>query len=128
MDGELSVESTSFNEDIRARIKQASLRVIRLVQHLPTRNETMVLGKQLLRSATSVAANFRASCRSRSTAEWYAKLCICVEEADETLFWLELLGDSNIVAKCRLIELEKEYQEILAVLASTRKKAKTRVK
>ena len=84
----------------------------------------MVLGKQLLRSATSVAANFRAACRGRSSAEWYAKLCICVEEADETLFWLELLGDSGIMPKNRLADLEQEFLEIVSILATARKKAK----
>ena len=87
----------------------------------------MVLGKQLLRSATSVAANFRAASRGRSAAEWYAKLCICVEEADETLFWLELLGDANILPKPRLLELEKEYFQLVSLLASTRKKARAKL-
>lgn len=74
-----------------------------------------------------MAANFRAACRGRSPAEWYAKLCICVEEADETLFWLELLGDAGIIAKPRLSDLEKEYQEIVSILASIRKKAKAKL-
>ncbi|GAB3299905.1 four helix bundle protein [Hymenobacter tenuis] len=126
MDNESLQSSTqlSFNEDIRLRTKQASLRIIRLFQQLPRTGEASVLGKQLLRSATSVAANFRAACRGRSSAEWYAKLCICVEEADETLFWLELLGDADIIAKTRLADLEKEYKEIVSILASVRKKAK----
>ncbi len=102
------------------------MRVIRLFQQLPRSGEAAVLGKQLLRAATSVAANFRAACRGRSPAEWYAKLCICVEEADETLFWLELLGDAGIMPKSRLQSLETEYTEILAVLATARKKAKPR--
>ena len=125
MEGELSVNSlsVSFNEALRARTKEASLRIIRVFQQLPRTGEAQVLGKQLLRSATSVAANFRAACRGRSTAEWYAKLCICVEEADETLFWLELLGDAGIVAKTRLAGLEKEFTEIVSILATARKKA-----
>ena len=123
MEEELSANSLSFNEAMRARTKEASLRIIRLFQQLPRTGEAAILGKQLLRSATSIAANFRAACRGRSTAEWYAKLCICVEEADETLFWLELLGDSGIVAKMRLQALEQEYLEIVAILATARKKA-----
>ncbi|WP_246558705.1 four helix bundle protein [Hymenobacter piscis] len=119
---------SSFNELYRGRTKEASLRVIRLFQQLPRSGEAAVLGKQLLRSATSVAANFRAACRGRSPAEWYAKLCICVEEADEMLFWLELLGDAGILPKSRLQSLEQEYTEILAVLATARKKAKPKVK
>jgi four helix bundle protein len=123
MEEELSTVSLSFNEALRTRTKEASLRIIRVFQQLPRTGEAVVLGKQLLRSATSVAANFRAACRGRSTAEWYAKLCICVEEADETLFWLELLGDSGIVPKKRLAGLEQEYLEITSILASARKKA-----
>ncbi|WP_460576323.1 four helix bundle protein [Hymenobacter coalescens] len=78
----------------------------------------------MLRAATSVAANFRAACRGRSSAEWYAKLCICVEEADETLFWHELLSDSGIIPASRLHKLQHEYVELVAVLATARKKAK----
>ena len=113
-----------FNELLRARTEEASLRVIRLFQQLPRTGEANVLGKQLLRSATSAAANYRAACRGRSAAEWYAKLCICVEEADETLFWLELLGDADIVPKARLSGLEQEYLEIVSILAKARKNAK----
>jgi len=123
MEDELSASGISFNEALRARTKEASLRIIRVFQQLPRTGEASVLGKQLLRSATSVAANFRAACRGRSKAEWYAKLCICIEEADETLFWLELLGDSEIFSKTRLHDLEREYVEIVSILATARKKA-----
>lgn len=118
------VDRATFNELLRERTKLASLRVIRLYQQLPRTGEATVLGKQLLRSATSVAANYRAACRGRSPAEWYAKLCICVEEADETLFWLELLGDAAIIQKPRLQALEKEFLEILSILSKARKNAK----
>ncbi|MBC6610353.1 four helix bundle protein [Hymenobacter sp. BT507] len=121
---EEAIATSPFNETYRLRTKEASLRVIRLFQQLPKTGEAAILGKQLLRAATSVAANFRAACRGRSPAEWYAKLCICVEEADETLFWLELLGDAGILPKARLNSLQQEYIEILAVLATARKKAK----
>lgn len=111
----------AFNEVFRNRTKAAALRVIRLYQQLPRSGEADVLGKQLLRSATSVAANYRAACRGRSGAEWYAKLSICVEEADETQLWLELLGDAAIFPKAKLADLEKEYLEIVSVLATARK-------
>ncbi|SHJ38296.1 four helix bundle protein [Hymenobacter daecheongensis DSM 21074] len=114
----------TFNELLRVRTKNASLRVIRLFQQLPHTGEANILGRQMLRSATSVAANYRAACRGRSAAEWYSKLCICIEEADETLFWLELLGDANIVSKTRLQGLEQEYLEIVSILAKARKSAK----
>ncbi|MBC8082437.1 MAG: four helix bundle protein [Hymenobacter sp.] len=127
MNEALPTGSTSFNEDLRMRTKQTSLRVIRLFQQLPLTGEASVLGKQLLRSATSVAANFRAACRGRSAAGWCAKLCICVEEADETLFWLELMGDADSIPKSRLRSLEQEYLETLSVLASIRKKARQKL-
>jgi len=73
------------------------VRVIRLFQHLPRSTEAQVLGKQLLRAATSVGANYRAAGRARSKAEFVAKIGIVVEEADETIFWLECLMESGIV-------------------------------
>ncbi|GAB3574404.1 four helix bundle protein [Hymenobacter daeguensis] len=112
---------TAFNQAFRARTKAAALRIIRLYQQLPRSGDAEVLGKQLLRSATSVAANYRAACRGRSGAEWYAKVCICVEEADETQLWLELLGDAGIFPKAKLASLEQEYLEIVSVLATARK-------
>ncbi len=126
MDGDSSAAGLTFNETMRVRTKMASLRVIKLFQYLPRTTEAAVLGRQLLWSATSVTANFRAACQGRSDAEWYAKLCICVEEADETIFWLELLGDATIVPKPRLRNLEQEYLEIVSILATARKKAKQR--
>jgi four helix bundle protein len=114
----------SFAEAFRARTKLASLRVIRLYQQLPRTGEAEVIGKQLLRAATSVAANYRAACRGRSGAEWYAKMCICVEEADETLFWLELLNDAAIFPEAKLAGLTREYLELLSVLATARKSYK----
>lgn len=111
------------NEAFRQRTKAAALRIIKLYQSLPRTGEADVLGKQLLRSATSVAANYRASCRARSKAEYFAKLSICVEEADETQLWLELLGDAEVVPRSRLTELEAEYLAITAILATARKAA-----
>ena len=87
-------------------------------------DEIRIIGKQLIRSSTSVAANFRAACRARSKKEYYSKLCICVEEADETLFWLEILIDADLVKEIRLKKLMDESTELLKILASTRKKAK----
>ncbi len=77
--------------------------------------------RQLLRSATSVAANYRAACRARSAAEFHAKLSICVEEADETLFWLELLTESETVLSSTTAPLLQEASEILFVLSKARK-------
>jgi four helix bundle protein len=113
------------NEAFRQRTQAAAFRIIRLYQQLPRTGEAEVLGKQLLRSATSVAANYRASCRARSGAEYYAKLCVCVEEADETQFWLDLLGQADIFPEARLAELKQEYAAITAILTTARHMAKT---
>ncbi len=109
-----------FINAFKARTKDAALRIINLYQKLPPTGEAQIIGKQLLRSATSVAANYRAVCRARSGKEQYAKLCICVEEADESQFWLEMLGESGIVANTRLAELAQEYLEIVSVLEKAR--------
>jgi len=86
-----------FNEKMRGRTKQFALDVIRLSDLFPFKTSSKILGSQLLRSATSVAANFRAACRGRSKNEFYSKICIVVEESDETQFWLELLKESNMI-------------------------------
>jgi four helix bundle protein len=84
-------------EDVRNRTKAFAVRVVKVYRSLPYRSDAQVLGKQLLRRGTSVAANYRAACRSRSKAEWIAKIGIVVEEADESVFWLEMLSDCEIV-------------------------------
>ena len=114
-------EKAALNEAFRNRTKAAALRVIRLYQRLPRTGDAEILGKQLLRCATSVAANYRAACRGRSAAEFFAKISICIEEADETQLWLELLGEANIIAEEKLIGLKQEHLEIVSVLATSRK-------
>ncbi|SHK47866.1 four helix bundle protein [Hymenobacter psychrotolerans] len=116
-------DKAARNEAFRNRTKVAALRIIQVVEQLPRTPAADVLGKQILRSATSVAANYRAACRGRSAAEFFAKLSICVEEADETQLWLELLGDANLVPKARLSALELEYAQITAILTKARKTA-----
>ena len=82
--------------DLKQRTKQFALQIIRLYRTLPVTDEERILGKQLLRSRTSVGANYRAACRARSKAEFIAKLGIVLEESDETVFWLELLVETNV--------------------------------
>ncbi|GAX37198.1 four helix bundle protein [Nodularia sp. NIES-3585] len=89
----------------KARTKQLALRVIRLVEVLPQTRTADVISKQLLRSATSVAANYRAACRAKSAADLIAKLAIVEEEADETLYWLELLVESGLMTADKLKSL-----------------------
>jgi len=113
---------TEFNEQMRERTKQHALTIISLSDKLPNKESARVLNKQLLRSATSVAANFRAACRGRSTQEFYSKICIVVEEADETQFWLEMLRDSHMIALEMIEPLLKEISEIVAITTTIKHK------
>ncbi|MDP4269787.1 MAG: four helix bundle protein [Bacteroidota bacterium] len=99
------------------------LEQLNFFQALPNTGEAQILGKQMLRSATSVAANYRAACRARSGKEFFSKISIVVEEADETLFWLELITESEIMPKERLTPLMNEATEILKIMATARKNA-----
>jgi len=106
------------------RTKQFAIRIVSVVGSLPRTREGDVIGKQLLRCGTAVAANYRAVCRSRSKAEFISKVSIVVEEADETVFWLELLGDTEVVPKERLSLVLKEANELLAICAASLRTAK----
>ena len=117
----------NFNEDIKNRTKKFAVRVIKMYAQLKKDEIIKIIGNQFLRSSTSVAANFRAACRARSTKEYYAKLCICVEEADETLFWFEILIEANLVKEEKINDLIIESTEILKILASTRKRIKQKL-
>ncbi|MFN3490507.1 MAG: four helix bundle protein, partial [Emticicia sp.] len=98
-------EKSAFIEEFKKRTKDFTLRNIKVFQSLPKTDEAKIIGKQLLRSASSVGANYRAVCRARSQAEFYSKLSITIEEADESLFWLEILVESQIVTENKLTEL-----------------------
>jgi len=111
-------------KELQVRTKAFALRIIKLVDVLPRSAAGQIIGRQLLRSATSVGANYRAACRAQSHAEFAAKLSIVVEEADETVYWLELLEESSLVKKERLSELLKEANELLAISVAARKTAK----
>ena len=109
---------------LRDRTKQFAIRIVKLFRSLPKTEEARVIGRQVLRSGTSVAANYRAVCRSRSKAEFIAKVGVVVEEADETVFWLELLGETGIVPQKRLVGLLLEANELLAIFAASQRTAK----
>jgi four helix bundle protein len=110
--------------DLRVRTKQFALRVIRLFSALPRRAEADVIGRQLLRSGTSVGANFREAHRARSDAEFVAKVGECLKELDETCYWLEPLIDAEIVASDRLSSLLEECNQLIAVMTTIAKKVK----
>lgn len=105
--------------DLKERTKQFALRVMRLFRALPRCEEARVIGRQLLRSGTSVGANYRAACRARSRAEFVAKLGIVLEEADETVFWLELLQESGIVTARKLGPLIQEASELTSIFVAS---------
>ena len=111
-------------KELQGRMKSFALRIIRMFRSLPKTEEARILGRQVLRSGTSVAANYRAACRARSKAEFVAKLGVVVEEADETIFWLELLVESGIVAREKLADLLEEADELLAIVAASRRTAR----
>src|SRR5438552_1756701 len=102
-------------ESLRGRTKVFAVRIVRLFRALPNTKDAQVIGMQLLRCGTSVGANYRAACRERSRAEFVAKLGIVLEEADETIFWLELLVETRIISAKRLAELLKEAHELTAI-------------
>jgi four helix bundle protein len=110
--------------ELQTRTKAFALRVITLVDTLPRSTAGQVIGRQLRRSAASVGANYRAACRAQSCAEFAAKLSVVVKEADESLYWLELLQESSLIKSQRLIELLKEANELVAISAAARKTAK----
>lgn len=107
--------------EFKRRIKGVALRVIRLVAALPKEAAADVIGRQLLRSGTSVGANYRAACRARSRKDMIAKLGIVEEEADESIYWLELLGDSELVSAGRLEDLISEFNELPAMIVASLK-------
>ncbi|HYN88704.1 MAG TPA: four helix bundle protein [Ardenticatenaceae bacterium] len=109
---------------LRSRTKAFALRIIRLYTALPETAEAQVLGKQALRSGTSVGAHYREATRARSTAEFISKLELALQELDETCYWLELLIEAGIVSKSRLDGLLKEVEELIAMLVSSVKTAK----
>ena len=105
--------------EFKTRTKQIAVRVIRLVDSLPRAVVAQTLGKQLLRSGTSIGANYRAACRGKSKADVAHKLQIVEEEADESLYWIELLIDSNLIGAKRVFSLQHDIGEIIAMTVAS---------
>jgi four helix bundle protein len=108
-------------QQFKERTKKLALRIIRLVDSLPKSLPGNTISKQLLRSGTSIEANYRAACRAKSTADMVAKLAIVEEEADESLYCMELLVDANVIPAARLVDLMKETNEIVAMTVASAK-------
>ena len=115
-------------EDLKTRTKAFALRIIKLYVALPKRTEAQVMGKQVLRSGTSVGAHYRESVRARSDAEVISKIEGGLQELEETQYWLELLAESGTVPEDRLSSLLQEADELTAILVTCVKKVKARKK
>ena len=107
-------------KDLQERAKFFAIRIIKLAQFLEKNSITKMVGRQIFRSGTSVAANYRATCRAKSVKDFVAKLGIVIEEADETLFWLELLVESGLIESKQVTNLLKEANEITAIMVSSK--------
>jgi len=112
--------------ELKQRTKQFALRVMKLVDALPTTRSGNAIGNQLVRSGTSVGANYRASCRARSKVEFIAKIGVVEEEADESGFWMELIADGGLLAASKVSALLQEANELTAIMAASRISASRR--
>ena len=110
---------------LKNRTKAFSLQILKFIESLPNGSAGRAIGNQLVRSGTSVGANYRAVCRSRSKAEFIARLGVVEEEADESAFWLELILESDLAPKEKAEQLLKEANELVAIMAASRKSAKS---
>src|SRR5262245_12013273 len=106
-------------EELKLRTKNFGIRTVRLVEKLPPKRTAQTIGQQLLRSGTSVGANYRAACRARSDAEFRAKLGICEEEADESIYWLEMVVELGYIPAKRMQDLMSEANEILSIIVAS---------
>ncbi|MGB6094597.1 MAG: four helix bundle protein [Moheibacter sp.] len=112
----------NYNESFRKRTKKLAIDIIQILSPLPYSDTLSIIRKQLIRSATSTAANYRAMGRARSSKERFSKLSITIEEADETLFWLEIFEELQFIDNHKLKNLINETEEIVKALATYRKK------
>ncbi|MGI8838065.1 MAG: four helix bundle protein [Pyrinomonadaceae bacterium] len=116
--------NTNTRQDLRKRTREFALRIIKLYASLPKTVEAQVLGKQILRSGTSVGAQYSEACRAKSNADFVSKIEGALQELDETRYWLELLVDSNIVSSKRLKALKEETNELISMFVSMAKGVK----
>lgn len=121
---ETMAEKIQFREDLKLRLREFVLNLIKVCKTLPREDDAIIIKKQVLRSGSSVYANYRASSRARSKAEFFSKISIVVEEADETEMWLDLLIHSNISNNEATINIYNESLEILKIMATIRKNSK----
>jgi four helix bundle protein len=119
------MEKTFFVEQLKKRTKQLAIDVIKLYDEIHKTEASRIIGRQLIRSVTSTAANYRAACIARSQKEFFSKMSIVVEEADETLFWLEMLLEADFVSKDKIKPIMDETLEIVKIVSKARKNARS---
>jgi four helix bundle protein len=112
-------------KQLQARTKKFAVRIIKEFARLPKDEATRIIGRQFLRSGTSLAANYRASCRARSTADFISKISVVTEEADETLFWFEVLVESDLIRPKMVESLMSECEELLKIFSASLVTAKS---
>ena len=117
-----------FAEMFKTRTKKFVVDNIKFYRTLPKTEEAKIIGRQLLRSSSSVGANYRAACRARSKAEFHSKLSIVVEEADESAFWMEILVEAEVVPSKALDYLSDEANQILKIVSASRKTVSSKTK
>jgi four helix bundle protein len=111
-------------EELKERTKKFALMILKLTEELPNTQAGRTIGNQIIRSGTSVAANYRAACRARSNADFISKITIVEEESDETLFWLEIIEEANLLKKEKLKEIINEADELTAIFTASGKTAR----
>jgi four helix bundle protein len=121
---EFGITKAMSEADLKKRTKAFALRTLKLVDVPPKTTAGRALASQVVRSGTSIAANYRAACRAKSTADFIAKMGIVEEEADETLFWLELLEESELVTAAKLTAIKQEANELIAITVASIKTAR----
>ena len=117
---------THFNEKMRLRTKMFAIGIYKVMNTIKFNEMNRIPVRQLLRCSTSVAANFRSAARGRSKAEFYSKICIVVEECDETVFWLEFLRETEVVTQAQTADIYKEAEELLRIFSTIKKKLKAK--
>lgn len=118
------MDNNDYNKIFASKTKSLAITIIKEFSKLPCNEAFSVMRKQIYRSSTSMAANYRAMCRARSKAERFSKLSIVIEETDETLFWLEMLEELNYVQQEILLDLKIQTEEVLKTTSSYRKMLK----
>jgi len=121
---ECGTTGSMSDPDLKKRTKAFALRILKLVDALPKTTAGRALSSQIVRSGTSIGANYRAACRAKSTADFIAKMAIVEEEADETLFWLELLEESELLPAAKLTAIKQEADELIAITVTSIKTAR----